>query len=124
MTATRKKAKARPSTSQKATSRATPPTTSKTSPSTEPPTPQVTSPRPAKPKRMGCLDAAAQVLGEAGDPLTCGQMMEHILEKRLWTTTGKTPAATLYSAILREIQRKGDQARFILAERGKFTLKA
>src|SRR5690606_39702242 len=80
------------------------------------------SQRPAKPKKTGCLDAAAAVLEEAGEPLTCSQMMERILERGLWTTTGRTPAATLYSAILREIQRKGDGARFVLAERGKFKL--
>jgi hypothetical protein len=39
----------------------------------------------------------------------------------LWTSPGgKTPHATLYSAILREIQVKGDAARFVKAERGKF----
>lgn len=74
-------------------------------------------------KKTGCLDAAVHVLEEAGEPLTCGQMMEQILERGLWITTGRTPSATLYSAILREIQRKGDDARFVLAERGKFTLK-
>jgi hypothetical protein len=33
-----------------------------------------------------------------------------------------TPAATLYSALLREIQKKGDANRFAKVERGKFTL--
>jgi hypothetical protein len=33
---------------------------------------------------------------------------------------GKTPAATLYSAILREISTKGKDARFTKIERGKF----
>ena len=35
---------------------------------------------------------------------------------------GKTPAATLYSAILREIQTKGKEARFKKSDRGLFTL--
>jgi hypothetical protein len=34
----------------------------------------------------------------------------------------KTPAATIYSAILREMQKKGDDARFRKAARGKFEL--
>lgn len=43
-------------------------------------------------------------------------------ENGYWTSPGgKTPAATLYSAILREIQRKGADARFKKVERGLFT---
>jgi hypothetical protein len=42
-------------------------------------------------------------------------------EKGLWTSPGgKTPAATLYSSILRELQTKGANARFKKVERGKF----
>ena len=36
---------------------------------------------------------------------------------------GKTPAATLYSGILREIQTRGAEARFQKVERGKFATK-
>jgi hypothetical protein len=44
-------------------------------------------------------------------------------EKGYWTSpAGKTPAATLYAAILREIHTKKDQARFRKSERGKFEL--
>jgi len=88
----------------------------------EPAKPEPRSKRSTKPKETGCLDAAAQVLEEAGEPLTCSQMMERILDQGLWTTTGRTPAATLYSAIAREIQRKGNESRFVLADRGKFKL--
>jgi hypothetical protein len=35
---------------------------------------------------------------------------------------GATPAATLYSAILREIKAKGKESRFVKTERGKFGL--
>ena len=42
----------------------------------------------------------------------------------LWSSpAGKTPSATLYSALLRELQVKGEQARFVKAERGKFALR-
>ena len=41
--------------------------------------------------------------------------------KAYWTSPGgKTPQATLYSALTREIKLKGDQARFQKTERGKF----
>jgi hypothetical protein len=35
---------------------------------------------------------------------------------------GKTPAATLYAALLRELRTKKDKARFRKTERGKFGL--
>jgi hypothetical protein len=78
----------------------------------------------AKPKgerKPGCLDAAAQVLAEAGEPLNCGEMMTRILKRGLWTTEGKTPAATLYSALLRDV-RKGAASRFCKAAEGRFAL--
>ncbi len=73
------------------------------------------------PKLSG-LSAAAKVLREAREPLNCKTIVEHALERGYWKTKGKTPESTIYSAILREIQKKGDSARFRKAERGKFTL--
>ncbi len=73
-------------------------------------------------KKMSGLDAAAKVLEEAGEPLRCKQIIETMLAKGYWTTSGQTPWATLYSAILREIQQKGKQARFRKADRGLFTI--
>jgi hypothetical protein len=74
-------------------------------------------------KRMSCIDAAASVLSESAEPLNAKEMIEAITAKGLWTSPGgKTPHATLYSAILREIQKKGDEARFRKTERGKFTV--
>lgn len=48
--------------------------------------------------------------------------MERALAQGYWQSEGKTPAATIYSAILWEIQKKGDDARFRKAARGKFEL--
>jgi len=73
-------------------------------------------------KRPSRLDAAAKVLGEAGEPLNTKDMVERMLAKGLWKTGGKTPAATIYAAIIREIAVKGDKARFRKVERGKFEL--
>ena len=51
------------------------------------------------------------------------RMIEKMAAKKYWTSPGgKTPHATLYSAILREIQTKGKDARFQKVERGRFTL--
>jgi hypothetical protein len=47
------------------------------------------------------------------------QMIEQMAAKGLWTSPGgATPWATLYSAILREIQVKGKEARFKKTDRG------
>ena len=68
------------------------------------------------------LGAAAKVLEEAGEPLSCKAIVERAFEKGYWRSEGKTPHATVYSAILREMQKKGDGARFRKVERGKFAL--
>jgi hypothetical protein len=77
-----------------------------------------------KTKKPSALDAALRVLEEAGQPMTCPEMIEAMAAKGYWTSPcGKTPAATLYSAILRETQTKGDASRFVKTERGKFAAK-
>ena len=75
-------------------------------------------------KRLGLVDAAIQVMKAAGKPMNCQEVVKAILEKNLWQTSGKTPAATLYSSILRDIQKKGAEARFKKVERGQFALNA
>src|SRR5207302_8719400 len=87
-----------------------------------------TSPGPKKAasdnatKKMSAIDAAAKVLGEAGEAMNCQEMIKAMGEKGYWTSPGgKTTHATLYSAILREIQNKGADARFKKMERGKFS---
>ncbi|NLX57709.1 MAG: hypothetical protein GXY74_01315 [Phycisphaerae bacterium] len=74
----------------------------------------------AKKERHSLLNLAAKVLAEAGQPLNCKEMVERVLATGLWTSDGKTPSATLYSAILRETRTKGEAARFRKVERGKF----
>jgi len=81
-------------------------------------TPQTTT--VAKAKKIGGLDAAALVLKAKGEPMTCKAIMDEILAKSMWKTNGKTPAATIYAAMLREITRKGDQSRFKKTDRGLF----
>jgi hypothetical protein len=70
--------------------------------------------------KMSGLDAAAKVLAEAGEPMRCKEIVDTMIAKRYWTTNGKTPAATIYAAILREIQKKGKDARFKKTDRGLF----
>jgi HB1, ASXL, restriction endonuclease HTH domain len=72
--------------------------------------------------QLSCLNAAAKVLAEKGEPMTCKEMIEAMATKGYWTTPGgKTPHATLYSSIAREIRDKGKDSRFKKSERGKFS---
>jgi hypothetical protein len=74
-----------------------------------------------KPKTLSAIDAAAKVLGESGQPMRCPEMIEAMAKKRYWKSPGgKTPAATLYSAILKEIATKGKESRFVKVDRGQF----
>lgn len=74
-----------------------------------------------KPKRTSALDTAAEVLRKAGEPMTCKAMITAMAEQGLWTSPGgATPHATLYSAILRETQKKGADSRFRKVDRGQF----
>ena len=76
--------------------------------------------KPAKAKKASGLDAAAQVLKEAGQPMKCGDLVKTILARGLWTTNGQTPEATMNAAIHKEIKAKGGASRFIKTERGMF----
>jgi hypothetical protein len=79
-------------------------------------------PKTEKPKKLSALDAAAQVLAASKEPMNAKGMIEAMAAKGLWTSPGgKTPHATLYSAILREIGTKGKEARFKKTDRGHFT---
>jgi HB1, ASXL, restriction endonuclease HTH domain len=97
--------------------------------------PQAASPRAKRPrqrnplraaedgkeKKLSALDAAALVLAETGLVMTCQELIAAMAEKGYWTSPGgRTPAATLYSAMLREITAKGANSRFRKTERGKF----
>ena len=83
---------------------------------------QTKADRPAKERKPSGLDAAVAVLAEAGEPLNTKEMVERMLAQGLWQTGGKTPSATIYAAIIREISVKGDEARFRKVDRGHFEL--
>jgi hypothetical protein len=82
--------------------------------------------KPAKPDqhKLSALDAAAQVLAGSKEPMNCGAIIEAMAAQKLWTSPGgKTPSATLASAILREITVKGKGSRFTKTGRGLFAVK-
>ncbi|MCL4199555.1 MAG: hypothetical protein KJZ69_18830 [Phycisphaerales bacterium] len=78
----------------------------------------------AKPRKkregLSGLDAAAQVLARAKEPLDAKTIAERAIAAG-WKTNGATPHATLYAAMIREIAAKGKDARFRKVEKGRFT---
>ena len=82
--------------------------------------------KPAKAKHNGklsAINAAAKVLGETKKALNCKELVEAMADKGYWKSPGgQTPHATLYSAISRDIQKKGKDSRFKKADRGKFAV--
>jgi hypothetical protein len=89
-----------------------------------PAAPPKTAKAPTEPqaKKLSALDAAAKVLAETGQTMTCQELIAAMAEKGYWTSpAGRTPAATLYAAVLRELQAKGANARFVKVDRGRFS---
>ncbi len=73
-------------------------------------------------KRSSGLNAAATILAETGEPMSCNAIVERMLAKGLWQTKGHTPSSTIYAAIIREIAGKGQASRFRKVGRGQFEL--
>jgi hypothetical protein len=71
-------------------------------------------------RKISGLDAAAKVLTESTEPLNATTIAEKAIAAG-WVTNGKTPHATLYAAMIREIAVKGRESRFKKTERGLFT---
>ncbi len=107
--------------------------------SAEAPTAETTkAPKPKKPRRrkaaksgvdgagakkLSALDAAAKVLAEARRPMGCKELIGAMAAQGSWSSPGgKTPDATLYSALLREITTRGEASRFRKVGPGQFVL--
>jgi hypothetical protein len=79
------------------------------------------APKEPKVKKVGCLDAAYEVLKGRSKPMATTELVEVMAERKLWTSPGgKTPAQTLAAAMNREIDKKGKDSRFTKPEAGKF----
>lgn len=75
--------------------------------------------KPAEPRVSG-LGAALTVLQASKQPMKVGDLAEVAIKKGLWSPKGKTPEATLASALYREIKDKGKQSRFKKAGPGLY----
>ena len=83
------------------------------------------SPEPtASAHPLSALEAAAKVLGQSGQAMSCTELITAMAAQGYWQSPkGRTPARTLYSAILRELKNQGEQSRFVKSQRGKFALR-
>ena len=74
--------------------------------------------------RMTCLDAAHAVLTRLNKPMRIREIMEQMVDRELWLSPGgSTPDATLTSAIIRDIAKRGDASRFKRVNRGYYAAK-
>lgn len=61
-------------------------------------------------KPLSLVNAAHKILKEEGRAMSCPEMVEAAIAKGYWKQgAGKTPAQTLYAAILREIKTSNDR---------------
>ena len=98
-------------------------TTSKKAPGKTAKTKGVQANRKKPAGKMSALAAAVKGPAEARQAMTCREMIDAMAAKGYWKSPGgQTPDRTLYSAILREINNKGKDARFKKAARGLFAL--
>ena len=90
---------------------------------------QASAPRSGRAK-LSALDAAALVLAElskseAATGIGANDLIDRMQSNGLWQSPGgKTPSATLYAAMVREISAKGDASRFARIAKGRFALAA
>jgi hypothetical protein len=74
-------------------------------------------------KKLSALEAAARVLEETKQARSCSELIAAMATEGYWTSPGgKTPQATLSSAIQREMVVKKDQSRFKKTAPGRYTL--
>ena len=70
--------------------------------------------------QMSSRDAAYKVLCATGESMNGRQICEMALDLGYWEPQGETPEATMVSAMLTEMKKKGDAARFIRTGKGLF----
>ena len=75
-------------------------------------------------KPLSLIKAAICVLQSCQRPMGCKEIVDKALDAKIWEPKrgGLTPANTLSAALRREIKTKGNDSRFVMAERGKFSL--
>jgi len=76
----------------------------------------------SQPKKLSALEAAYNVLLQAGEPLRCEEITRRMLEQNLWVTAGKTPEATVHARLCVDLKKKGTASRFVRTDKATFGL--
>ncbi len=71
---------------------------------------------------MSGADAAYRVLEDVGEPLHYKEITERMLRRKLWRTSGKTPATTINRDISEEINNPGKDSRFCRVGLGMYAI--
>ena len=72
---------------------------------------------------MNVCEAVILILEESNIPLHVNEITKRILSRKLWDTSGKTPAATVGARIYSDIKKNGDASRFVLHAPSTFGLR-
>jgi|ERR1044071_7122168 restriction system protein len=72
---------------------------------------------------MSYADAAYLILDEAGKPLHYREITRIAIERGLISPQGQTPEATVNARLGTEIQRQGQQSRFVRTAPGTFGIR-
>lgn len=72
---------------------------------------------------MTAIEAAYQVLRDAGKPMHYRKITELVLERGLWETDGQTPWATLNARLAVDIKNHQEESRFLRVDPGVFSLR-
>lgn len=72
---------------------------------------------------MNVRKASILVLEESNTPLHVNELTKRILSKKLWKTSGKTPAATVGATIYSDIKKNGNMSPFVLYAPSTFGLR-
>lgn len=67
-------------------------------------------------------EGARIILSESSVPLSAAQISEQLLSRKLWQTSGKTPAATVGAALYTDIKKFANGSFFVKAGKGLFAL--
>jgi len=73
-------------------------------------------------KKLSFPDAAYEILKNTNEALSSVELVDIALAKNLIETKGKTPEATMWSALYLEGQRKGNKSRFVQIGKDKWAL--
>jgi len=74
-------------------------------------------------KKLSLLEASAQILAKAGEPLHYRELTDRILGESLAESGSKTPAASVNAVLAVEIKRHGSESRFVRTKPGVFALR-